>query len=390
MTQSTTQNASPKISIGFMGTGWMGSTLLRRLAERDDVIVSALGSSDAQRAQGLLDQLGLKNTRIVSDFADITNDDSIDAVFLTNTNASHGPQSIAALRAGKHVFCEKPASTTFEDHLSQIELAKANPHLKTFVDYILNFDTFEQRLREMIERDDFGKITQAQINYRHPVNIAGNKAWKLKQEVMGDAIGMGINHAVSVLLRAMESQARPVKVFATSMNAQVRAFEADPIWNIHLEFDNGAAGVVLGNIDSSNGYDAFHSFSGTKGALVFDSILPRTHKVRMWNSHDADGDWFYPLDPDRCREQGVEPWPAETTTPDSGDVVEHQTAECVAEFIESIQEDRQSPLSFVNASVVAEVQWAARVSAELGVPVTLPLDVDLVRRTLSESERGEA
>ncbi len=362
------------VRIGAVGAGWMGSTQLRRLRERDDVEVRTLCEANTGRGRAVLDELGLTSTRLVDDYDAIVADPDIDAVWLVSPNAFHGPQSIAAIEAGKHVFCEKPASISFADHRRQIELAAANPQIKTFVDYILYFDRFEECLRGLIAEEAFGTVTQMQVNYRHPVNIAGDKVWKLQRGVMGDAIGMGINHAVSVLVLAMSSQAKPVSVYATSMPAQVRGFEADPIWNVLIRFDNGASGFVFGNIDSANGYDAYHSVYGTRGALIFDSLLDRPQKVRMWREGVNQGRWHYPLDQGRCEIDGVEPWPADTTTPDSGDVVQHQTSVCVDHFLQCIHDDVQSPLSFVNAAVVADVGWAAQVSAATDRPVSLPLD----------------
>jgi predicted dehydrogenase len=345
--------------------------------------VRKLYEVDQARGQAVLDKLGLKGTQLVDSYEAVVNDAEIDAVWLVSPNAHHGPQSISALEAGKHVFCEKPAAINFEHHCRQIELARANPQLRTFVDYLLAFDTFEERLRSKISNGDFGTITQMQVNYRHPVNIAGDKVWKLRKDVMGDAIGMGINHALSVILFAMAPQAKPVSLYATSMSAQVRQFEADPIWNIQLRFDNGAAGFCFGNIDSANGYDAYHSVYGTAGALVFDPLLDRPQKVRLWQNDLADRQWIYPLDPARCHKMNVEPWPADTTTPDSGNVVEHQTARCVGHFVDCIRQDRQSPLSFINSAAVSEVQFAAQVSAKLSQPVELPLDHALARKVLA-------
>ena len=149
------------------------------------------------------------------------------------------------MKAGKHVFCEKPCATTFADFRAQIELQRQRGELVTYVDYILYFDTMEQRLRKMVADRAFGDVSQIQVNYRHPVNITGDKAWKLKKEIMGDAIGMGINHALSVMLLAMESQGRPVEVYASSQQAKVRGFEADPVWNILIRFDSGARRILL-------------------------------------------------------------------------------------------------------------------------------------------------
>jgi len=363
-----------KIGIGLVGAGWMGTALLRRLGERDDVELAWVVSRNPDRARGLLGELGLSRARVSADYERMLSDAQVQAVFLASPNSFHGQQAIAAMQAGKHVFCEKPAATRFDEFAREIELERANPGLITYVDYILYFDSLERRLRTMVADGALGRITQIQVNYRHPINIAGEKKWKLSRAIMGDAIGMGINHALSVMILAMASQARPVGVFATALPAQVRAFQAECIWNILVRFDNGAAGFCFGNIDSCNGYDAYHSISGTRGEFIFDSRLDRPQKVRMWSESLTAGQWVYPLDDQRCRQQGVQPWPADTTTPDSGDVFEHQTGAAVGHFIECVKTGARSPLSFVNSATIAEVGWAARMSAATGAEVRLPLD----------------
>lgn len=245
-----------KVKIGFVGAGWMGSCQMRRICERDDAEILALFEKDEHRGKEVLRELGLREELLVDDYQAILSNPEIDTVWLVSPNSFHGPQAIAAMEAGKNVFCEKPAATTFKDYLRQIELENATG-LKTFVDYILYFDTMERDLRKRIAAGTFGEITQVQVNYRHPVNITGDKVWKLSKEVMGDAIGMGINHAISVMVLMMESQGRPCAVYATNQPAKVRGFEAEPIWNIVVRFDSGATGFCFGNIDSSNGYDAY-------------------------------------------------------------------------------------------------------------------------------------
>ena len=375
-----------RIGVGFVGAGWMGGVQLKRLGERDDVEVLALVEPNAERGRAALAAAGLPTDRLVADYAAIIANPAIDAVWLVSPNSFHGAQAIAALEAGKHVFCEKPAATRFGEFRREMDLARARPDLITFVDYILHFDTFEQRLRRLVEEGAFGQLTQVQVNYRHPVNIVGDKTWKLGHTVGGDAVGMGIIHSLYVIVSIMQPQARPVGVFATSTPARVRPFEDDPIWNILVRFDNGATGFCFGNIDSANGYDAYHSVYGSKGALIFDSLADRPQKVRMWSEGQAGGKWFYPLDPDRCRRDGAADlaWPADTTTPDSGDVVHHQTAECVGHFIECVKAGRPSPLGFIESAPVAEVAWAALQSAASGKEVKLPLDYDAAEKFFSE------
>ncbi len=360
-----------KIKVGFVGAGWMGGVQMQRICERNDAEIAALFEKNADRGREVLDKLGLPRQLLVDDYQKIVNNPEIDAVWLVSPNSFHGPQSIAAMEAGKHVFCEKPCATRFGDFCRQIEIEKAKPNLKTFVDYILYFDSLEERLRKMVADNVFGKITQIQVNYRHPVNIAGDKVWKLDKNIMGDAIGMGINHALSVMIYAMQSQAKPVSVYATNLSSQVRAFQAEPIYNIMIKFDNGATGFCFGNIDSGNGYDAYHNIFGTEGGLIFESQIDRPYKVRYWSNKTTGGKWIRPLDRQNA---GDLAWPEDTTTPDSGNVVEHQTGACVGHFIECIKNNIKSPLSFVNSQRIAEIGWAAQMSAAMNKEIRLPLD----------------
>ncbi len=375
-----------KIGIGIVGAGWMGGTLLTRLAEREDVQVLALLESNASRGKAVLAERGLPENILVDNYSAIIENPDIDAVFVVSPNCFHAKQSLAAMNAGKHVFSEKPLSTTFDDYCALIEAERAHPELITYVDYILNFDSMEDHLKKMVAESEFGTITQIQVNYRHPINISGDKSWKLDKSIMGDAIGMGINHSLSVMVNVMSPQARPCAVYATSMPAKVRGFEVDPVWNILIKFDNGSTGFCFGNIDFSNGYDAYHNLFGTEGGFVFDSQLERTHKVRYWSEKTTGGNWVYPLDAAKCAADGCENlcWPADTTTPDSGNVVEHQTGECVAHFIECVKTKRKSPLSFVNSAIIAEIGWAAQMSARLGKEIALPLDWEAARSFFSE------
>lgn len=361
----------------------MGSTLMQRLTEHPEAEVVALHQRSRGNGVESLAKIGLPESAFYEDYAAMLANPEIDGVFLCSPNSSHGPQSVAALEAGKHVFCEKPCSTTFADFENQLALAQAHPELITYVNYLMNFDSMEHRLQEMVKRDAFGTITQLQVNYRHPINIAEDKVWKLSREIMGDAIGMGIIHALSVMLNIMAAQgATPVRVYATASGEQTRAFEADVIYNIHVTFSNGATGLCFGNVDQANGYDAYHNIHGTKGGFIFDSYLERSHKVRYWSESETSKEWVYPLDEGRSPDHF---WGDETTTPDSGDVMEHQTGSCVGHFIDCVRKGEQSFLSFVNSASTAELGWAILLSVAKGQPVELPLDRELARAHFNQT-----
>lgn len=283
---------SELLNIALAGTGWMGSAILARLAERDDVNVKWVCGRDAARGASAISSSGIQRATWTDSYQDLIDDPEVDAIFICTPNGMHGKQSVNALSNGKHVFCEKPCATTFDEFRRQIELERDNPGLVTMVDYLLYFDPMEQGLRDMVSDNVFGQIKQLQVNYRHPINIAGNKAWKLKRESMGDAIGMGIIHAISVIVWLMEPQASPRRVYASSASAQTRPFEVEPVWKIHIEFDNGTVGFCLGDIDDANGYDAYHCVHGTDGGIIFDSLLDQSQKVRYWSNVQTGRRWI--------------------------------------------------------------------------------------------------
>ena len=365
---------SNTVQVGFVGVGWMGEQLLRRIHEHPSAGVAAVFDVNRPRTENLLRDIGLKADLLVQRYEDLVARPEIDTVFLVSPNTFHGGQAVAALQAGKHVFCEKPSATVYEDFLEEVRLDAVNPQIATMVDYILYFDQMENTLHKFIQQGAFGDITQIQVNYRHPVNISGDKAWKLRKEIVGDAIGMGPIHAIFTILWHMEP-VKPVSVYAVSMEARVRGFEVPPVWNIMIEFENGCVGMIQGNIDNGNRYDAYHNVYGTQGGFVFDSQTESDMKVKYWSEKLTEGKWVFPLSPEIAKRDNTENhlWSQEMKMPDSGDVIHHQTRECVDHFLSSIENRTKSPLSFSKSAVVGEVAFACLRSAERKEPVGFPL-----------------
>lgn len=363
-----------KLNICFVGIGWMGETQLRTLTNIGGVSFPVVVERNKERASEVLGKLGLKDTVITDDYDYALENFKIDIVWLVSPNSFHAPQSIKAMKKGIHVFCEKPASTTFKDFEDEISLEESNPGIKTLVDYILAFNPMEQALFKMIGDGQLGTIEQIQVNYRHPINISGDKKWKLDKSIMGDALGMGINHAISVIVHAMSTQSKPVAVYATSKNFGVRGFGPDTVYNIMIRYENGATALCLGNIDNDNGYDLYHCIAGTKGGMIFDSRVELEDKVRLWGENLTDGKWVYPLrEGFHSENEYLKPFKPDMMLPDSGNVLDHQVHAALEHFLSCVRDDVKSNLSFVNSRLIAEIGWAAQISAKTHREVTLPI-----------------
>ena len=110
--------ATRQISIGIIGTGWMGSVhcrAYREVAERfpeSGLAANLVACADnlPGRAEAQAQRLGIE--RSTDDWRELLADPSIDAVSIATRNDSHAEIAIAAAEAGKHIFCEKPVGRT--------------------------------------------------------------------------------------------------------------------------------------------------------------------------------------------------------------------------------------------------------------------------------------
>ena len=363
-----------KLHICFVGTGWMGSAQIKQLSTMSDVDISVVVNDDIDQAENVLHNIGLTAVPVTTDYKKAIIDYPVDVVWIVSPNSFHGFQAIYAMEHGKHVFCEKPPATSFIEFEKEIALVENNKSICSLVNYILYFNPMEQSLINLAKADLFGTIQQIQVNYRHKVNITGNKKWKLNKETVGDALGMGINHAISVIILIMSTQSNPSAVYACSRNGGVRGFEVDPVWTVLIRFENGAVATCCGNIDNENGYDLYHNIAGTKGGFIFDSRVAFSEKIRIWGDELTNGEWIYPLREDTGKKHPLlDDFSSAMLLPDSGNVTDHQTKDALEHFIHSVQSGEETELSFSNSAVIGEIGWAAQLSALTHREVLLPL-----------------
>jgi UDP-2-acetamido-3-amino-2,3-dideoxy-glucuronate N-acetyltransferase len=107
-------NSSPakKPVIAQVGLGYWGRNILKTLAQLDLLELYICDSDAERRKEG---QSIAPRAKLCSDFSDVLKNPSIDAVVLATPVEHHGKQAIAALKAGKHVFVEKPVCSSLKE-----------------------------------------------------------------------------------------------------------------------------------------------------------------------------------------------------------------------------------------------------------------------------------
>lgn len=135
------QNLNDKIRVGFIGVGNRGSQLLHLFMQNKDVDIAALCDvyqpfvlRDLSKVdKRFIDSVGnrvprmgetLTNYAQYSDFRQLLDDKTIDAVCIATPDHWHAIQTISACQAGKDVYCEKPLTMTIKEGRRMVEVAQ--------------------------------------------------------------------------------------------------------------------------------------------------------------------------------------------------------------------------------------------------------------------------
>ena len=111
-----------KIKLGIIGVGQIGKSHVRTYQGVPDCEIVAV--ADVNKAEAERVAAEFKIPRVFTKFRDLLKMGEIDAVDVCLHNNFHAPVSIAALEAGKHVYCEKPMAGAYPDAKKMYETAK--------------------------------------------------------------------------------------------------------------------------------------------------------------------------------------------------------------------------------------------------------------------------
>ena len=122
MSSSTGQ---PTLRIGVIGTsGFTQRFHLDSLRNHPTVQITAICGRNRQRAQGVAGRYGIP--QVLTDYRELVRNPDVDAVVISTPNNLHYPMAMAALEAGKQVFCEKPLAMNLRDAQDMYEKAQSS------------------------------------------------------------------------------------------------------------------------------------------------------------------------------------------------------------------------------------------------------------------------
>lgn len=125
------QDAGERIPTGMIGTGNRGSYLLKGVLEQPNTKVAALCDLKPARLDAAASAAAKDNPATYSDWRKIIDRKDIEAVFVATPPHLHSEMAVAALQAGKNVYCEKPIGITPDQVRAVVKAAKGSKKVFT-------------------------------------------------------------------------------------------------------------------------------------------------------------------------------------------------------------------------------------------------------------------
>ena len=143
------------IRIGVIGYGYWGPNLVRNFAETPQASVVAVADLDKKRLELL--QRRYPTVKTTTDFQDLLKDASIDAVAVATPVSSHFELGMAVLKAGKHLWLEKPMTETSLQARKLIDEA-ARRQLVLITDHTFLYTGAVRKMAEIIKAGELGRV----------------------------------------------------------------------------------------------------------------------------------------------------------------------------------------------------------------------------------------
>jgi myo-inositol 2-dehydrogenase/D-chiro-inositol 1-dehydrogenase len=286
------------VRLGLIGSGWMGAFHAESAASRiPGVTLEAIADPATSPALELADRLGIG--KVTGDAADLFADPQIDGVIIAAPARFHAALIAAAARAGKHIFCEKPAARTLEE-LSGALAAVETAHVEFQVGFNRRFAADFATAKQDVEAGRIGEPRLLRSVTRDPGVVTGIAnaeripQWTIFLETL--------IHDFDTLNWFNEG-AHPVEVHAVAdalvePNLKDQGFLDTAV--VTIRYSNGAIAVAEANFSALYGYDVRGEVFGSTGmvtagtvqensALAFtaDGINARTSRLNIELFHDA-------------------------------------------------------------------------------------------------------
>jgi predicted dehydrogenase len=174
-----------KLGVALVGLGeYAIDQLMPALKETKNCYLAGLVSGEAQKLAKWKSDFDLENNCLYSyeNFDQIAENDQIDIVYIVLPNSMHAEYSIRAMRAGKHVICEKPMAMNVAECEQIIETIEQTGKYFS-MGYRLHFDPFNKQMMWLGQGEKMGQVKK--LTLHNSMEIGQKDQWRLDPKRSG-------------------------------------------------------------------------------------------------------------------------------------------------------------------------------------------------------------
>lgn len=221
-----------------------------------------------------------------TDIKELFNREDIHIINICTPNINHKDMIIGALKAGKHIYCDKPMVVNYNEAMKILKLLDDNPELEkltTQITFQNRFFPATMRAKQLIEEGAIGTPISFRASYLHSGSVEADKpiGWKLDKEAGGGVLlDMG-SHVLDMIFyligeyASISAKTHILYPTRPDKNGNKVNIEADDLVVIMAKMKNGAVGTIEASKIATGTNDDFRvEIHGDKGAIRFNIMEP--------------------------------------------------------------------------------------------------------------------
>lgn len=249
-----------QVGLAVIGCGAWGRNLIRNFAALGSL--KAVADVDADRAAAAGESHGVEPRTVES----VLSDPDLNAVVIASPPRTHAELAISALRAGKHVFVEKPLALDVDDAARIIEAARAAGRT-LMVGHLLQYHPAFLELKRLVDDGTLGRVLHldsTRLNFG-TIRREENSLWSFAP------------HDLSMILALVGAEPERVSAVGSSLLSS----DVADVTTTHLAFPGGQTALV--HVSWLNPVKVQRlTVIGDRAMAVFDDGEPWTSKVRLY------------------------------------------------------------------------------------------------------------
>lgn len=261
---------------GLIGYGYWGPNFARIINELDDINLEYCADLSNASLENVKNKY--PKIKVTNDYNDILNDKDIKAVFIVTPVNTHYKIAKDSLKAGKHVFLEKPLTASLAEAKELVDFSKEKK-LKLMVGHVFLYNSAVNYIKGVIDAGKIGKLRYLQFQRRNLGVIRNdvNVLWDLAP------------HDISMMLYWIKE--KPLSVFASG-EAYLHK-ERQEVVSAVIKFENDIfVNMILSWLDPIKIRET--TIVGEKKMILFDDV-EQSEKVKIFdkniniikNTHDV-------------------------------------------------------------------------------------------------------